>query len=95
MQTGLALGVEVDNKVPRHEYYDYFGPDYTLHVEPSNMKNKNTRRKLEEIRWKLLDNLSKLQHSPSVPFQERPPDTKMAEMKMKMRREDERWELLL
>lgn len=66
--------------MPQHEYYEYFGPDYTLHVAPSNMENKNSRQLLEEIKVKLLDNLSKLQHAPSVQFQERPPDTEIPEV---------------
>ena len=66
--------------MPQHEYYEYFGPDYTLHVAPSNMENKNSHQLLEEIRTKLLDNLSKLRHAPSVPFQERPPDTELPEV---------------
>ena len=80
MQTGVALGVEVDDKMPPHEYYEYFGPDYTLHVAPSNMENKNTHQVLDDIRAKLLGNLSKLRHAPSVQFQERPPDTEFAEV---------------
>jgi hypothetical protein len=66
--------------MPQHEYYEYFGPDYTLHVAPSNMENKNSHQVLEEIRCKLLDNLSKLQHAPSVQFQERVPDTELPEV---------------
>lgn len=79
-QTGVALGIEVDDKMPEHEYYEYFGPDYTLHVAPSNMENKNTRHLLDNIRSKLLENLSKLQHAPSVQFQERPPDCDLGEV---------------
>lgn len=79
-QTGVALGTELEDKMPQHEYYEYFGPDYTLHVAPSNMENKNSRQILDDIKAKLLDNLSKLQHAPSVPFQERPPDTEFPEV---------------
>lgn len=79
-QTSVALGIELDDKMPQHEYYEYFGPDYTLHVAPSNMENKNSRHLLDEIRAKLLDNLSRLQHAPSVPFQERPPDAELLEV---------------
>ncbi|KAJ6937600.1 hypothetical protein NC652_012041 [Populus alba x Populus x berolinensis] len=32
-ETGVALGIEVDDKMPQHEYYEYFGPDYTLHLQ--------------------------------------------------------------
>ncbi|VAI57090.1 unnamed protein product [Triticum turgidum subsp. durum] len=78
-ETGVALGQELEDKMPVNEYYEYFGPDYTLHVAPSNMENKNTRYELDNIRTKLLDNLSKLRHAPSVQFQERPPDTEFPE----------------
>ncbi|KAL0343208.1 UNVERIFIED_CONTAM: Histone deacetylase 19 [Sesamum angustifolium] len=78
-ETGVALGIEVDDKMPQHEYIEYFGPEYTLHVAPSNMENKNSGELLEQIRVKLLDNLSKLQHAPSVQFHERPPDTQFLE----------------
>ena len=46
------------------------------------MENKNSRHLLEEIRSKLLENLSKLQHAPSVQFQERPPDSDLGEVKL-------------
>ncbi|GLT29211.1 hypothetical protein SLA2020_040920 [Shorea laevis] len=91
-ETGVALGVEVDDKMPQHEYYEYFGPDYTLHVAPSNMENKNSRQLLEEIRNKLLDYLSKLQHAPSVEFHERPPDTEIPEADEDQDDRDERWD---
>lgn len=68
--------------MPQHEYYEYFGPDYTLHVAPSNMENKNSHQLLDEIRAKLLDNLSTLRHAPSVQFQERPPDTELPEVRL-------------
>ncbi|KAK4488234.1 hypothetical protein RD792_003980 [Penstemon davidsonii] len=89
-ETGVALGIELEDKMPQHEYYEYFGPDYTLHVAPSNMENKNSRPILEDIRSKLLEYLSKLQHAPSVQFQERPPDTELPEMDEDHDGEDER-----
>ncbi|KAJ1388380.1 Ureohydrolase domain superfamily [Sesbania bispinosa] len=91
-ETAIALGIELDNKMPQHEYYEYFGPDYTLHVAPSNMENKNSRHLLDEIRAKLLDNLSRLQHAPSVPFQERPPDAELQERDEDQADRDERWD---
>ncbi|KAJ8530710.1 hypothetical protein K7X08_023591 [Anisodus acutangulus] len=91
-ETGVALGIELEDKMPQHEYYEYFGPDYTLHVAPSNMENKNSRQILEDIRSKLLDNLSKLQHAPSVQFQERPPDTELPEADEDQEDADSRWD---
>ncbi|KAJ7552424.1 hypothetical protein O6H91_06G054700 [Diphasiastrum complanatum] len=78
-ETGIAVGVELDDKMPYNDYYGYFGPDYTLHVAPSNMENQNTKIDLEFTRNFLLENLSYLQHAPSVPFHERPPDTEIPE----------------
>ncbi|KAI0529473.1 hypothetical protein KFK09_002023 [Dendrobium nobile] len=78
-ETAVAVGVEPDNKLPYSEYYEYFGPDYTLHIEPKNMENKNSLSDLEKIRNVLLEHLSRLQHSPSVPFQDRPPKTESPE----------------
>ncbi|XP_066321484.1 probable histone deacetylase 19 [Miscanthus floridulus] len=91
-ETGVALGQELEDKMPVNEYYEYFGPDYTLHVAPSNMENKNTRHKLDDIRSKLLDNLSKLRHAPSVQFQERVPDTEVPEPDEDQDDPDERYD---
>ncbi|MFS7964221.1 putative histone deacetylase [Helianthus anomalus] len=49
-ETAVAVGVEPENKLPYNEYYEYFGPDYTLHVEPSPLDNQNTPKDLEKIR---------------------------------------------
>ncbi|KAJ7546520.1 hypothetical protein O6H91_08G042800 [Diphasiastrum complanatum] len=78
-ETGIAVGVELDDELPYNDYYGYFGPDYTLHVAPSNMENRNTKSDLEFTRKYLVENLSRLHHAPSVPFQERPPDTEIPE----------------
>ncbi|ERM94967.1 histone deacetylase 19 [Amborella trichopoda] len=91
-ETGVAIGVEVDDKMPQHEYYEYFGPDYTLHVAPSNMENKNSRQLVENIKVKSLQNLSRLPHAPSVPFYERPPDTELPEEDDDYDRKEERLE---
>ncbi|GER53185.1 histone deacetylase [Striga asiatica] len=79
LETAVAVDVEPDNKLPYNEYFEYFVPDYTLHVEPGNRENLNTDRDLEKIRNMLLDQLSKLQHAPSVPFQSMPPTTEAPE----------------
>ncbi|KAL0856460.1 hypothetical protein Bca101_061613 [Brassica carinata] len=73
LQTAVAVGVEPDNKLPYNEYFEYFGPDYTLHVEPGPMENLNTPKDMEKIRNTLLEQLSGLIHAPSVQFQHTPP----------------------
>ncbi|XP_074589132.1 histone deacetylase 6-like isoform X2 [Curcuma longa] len=49
-ETAVAIGVEPDNKLPYNEYYEYFGPDYNLHIQPRSMENKNSSKELENIR---------------------------------------------
>ncbi|KAF5743738.1 Histone deacetylase 6 isoform 1 [Tripterygium wilfordii] len=71
-ETAVAVGVEPDNKLPYNEYYEYFGPDYNLHVVPSNMENLNAPEDMDRIRNILLEQLSNLSHAPSVPFQMTP-----------------------
>ncbi|KAK3228013.1 hypothetical protein Dsin_007875 [Dipteronia sinensis] len=78
-ETAVAVGVEPDNQLPFNEYYEYFGPDYTLHVEPCNMENLNTAKDMEKIRNALLEQLSRLSHAPSVQFQTTPPTTQVPE----------------
>ncbi|XP_059306724.1 histone deacetylase 6-like isoform X2 [Lycium ferocissimum] len=71
-ETAVAVGIEPENKLPYNDYWEYFGPDYTLNVEPIPMVNKNSPRDLEKIRNMLLEQLSHLPHAPSVPFQMAP-----------------------
>ncbi|KAG5522955.1 hypothetical protein RHGRI_034938 [Rhododendron griersonianum] len=78
-ETAVAVGVEPDNKLPYNEYYEYFGPDYTLHVEPMPMENLNSAKDLEKIRNMLLEQLSRLPNAPSVQFQTTPPITQVPE----------------
>ncbi|KAG1368106.1 putative Histone deacetylase [Cocos nucifera] len=78
-KTAVAVGVEPDNKLPYNEYYEYFGPDYNLHIEPQNLENRNSPQDLERMRDVLLEHLSKIRHVPSIQFQARPPDTETPE----------------
>lgn len=78
-ETAVAVGVEPDNKLPYNEYFEYFGPDYTLHVRPTAVENHNSPADLEKIRNLLLEQISRLTHTPSVQFQTAPPVTRVPE----------------
>ncbi|CAI9757417.1 unnamed protein product [Fraxinus pennsylvanica] len=80
-ETAVAVGVELDNNLPHNEYYEYFGPNYTLHVKPKPRKNLNSVRDLEKIRDMVFNQLSNLQHVPSVPFQTMPPTARVPDGK--------------
>lgn len=57
------------------EYFEYFGPDFTLHPDVSTkIENQNSRQYLESVKSSVIDNLRLLQHAPSVQMQQVPPD---------------------
>nr|CDS23263.1 histone deacetylase 1 [Echinococcus granulosus] len=74
-ETSIALNTEVPNDLPYNDYYEYFGPDFKLHISPSNMTNLNTPDYIERIKNKLFENLRMLPHAPSVQMVDVPPDT--------------------
>uniref|UniRef100_A0A453NR69 Histone deacetylase n=1 Tax=Aegilops tauschii subsp. strangulata TaxID=200361 RepID=A0A453NR69_AEGTS len=80
-ETAVAVGVEPDNKLPYNDYYEYFGPDYNLHIQPRIVENLNTTKDLENIKNMILDHLSKLEHVPNAQFHERPSDPEGPEEK--------------
>lgn len=37
--------------LPYNDYFEYYGPDYRLHMPTSNMEDMNKRETLEEVGW--------------------------------------------
>ena len=52
--------------MPYNDYFEYFGPDFKLHISPSNMANQNTPEYLDKIKTRLFENLRMLPHAPGV-----------------------------
>ncbi|XP_016926197.2 histone deacetylase HDAC1 [Drosophila suzukii] len=73
-ETSVALAVEIANELPYNDYFEYFGPDFKLHISPSNMTNQNTSEYLEKIKNRLFENLRMLPHAPGVQIQAIPED---------------------
>ena len=46
----VALGTEIANELPYNDYFEYFGPDFKLHISPSNMTNQNTPEYMDKIK---------------------------------------------
>lgn len=46
--------------LPYNDYFEYYGPDYRLHMPTSNMENMNKRETLEEVRFSVLSPLKTL-----------------------------------
>ena len=38
-------------ELPYNDYFEYFGPDFKLHISPTNMTNQNSPEYLEKIKW--------------------------------------------
>lgn len=65
-ETAVALNSEIPNELPYNDYFEYFGPDFKLHISPSNMANQNSPEYLEKIKTRLFENLRMLPHAPGV-----------------------------
>ena len=68
------LEKEIPNEIPYNDYYEYYSPDFDLHLTPENKDNSNTDASLEAVRVELLQQLQSLQGAPSVQMQEVPPE---------------------
>ena len=40
----------IANELPYNDYFEYFGPDFKLHISPSNMGNQNTSEYMDKIK---------------------------------------------
>ena len=56
-------------ELPYNDYFEYYGPDFRLHINPSNMANQNTPEYLEKVKTRLFENLRMLPHAPGVQMQ--------------------------
>ena len=56
-------------ELPYNDYFEYFGPDFKLHISPTNMTNQNSPEYLEKIKVKLFENLRLIPAAPSVQMQ--------------------------
>jgi len=74
-ETAVLLNKDVKDDLPYNDYFEYYGPDFSLHIPPSNMENQNSYEYLEKHKIQLLENLSKIKGAPSVQMHEVPPDS--------------------
>lgn len=65
-ETAVALGVDVPNELPYNDYFEYFAPDFKLHIAPSNMSNLNSTEYLQNVKERLFENLRHMPFAPSV-----------------------------
>lgn len=73
-ETAVALDCEIPNELPYNDYFEYFRPNFKLHVSPSNMTNQNTLEYMEKIKQRLFENLLMAPYAPGVQIQAIPED---------------------
>eukprot|EP00013_Stygamoeba_regulata_P025908 CAMPEP_0177647252 /NCGR_PEP_ID=MMETSP0447-20121125/10202_1 /TAXON_ID=0 /ORGANISM="Stygamoeba regulata, Strain BSH-02190019" /LENGTH=534 /DNA_ID=CAMNT_0019149827 /DNA_START=25 /DNA_END=1626 /DNA_ORIENTATION=- len=73
-ETAILLEKDIPDSIPFNDYFEYYSPEYSLSINPTNQDNLNTKDYLERYRDKILDNLSHcLDHAPSVQMRMPPP----------------------
>lgn len=65
----MAVGEAVKDDMPFNDYYEYFGPDYSLHLPVSNMENLNSREYLSRTKEQLIDILREVEPVPGTQIQ--------------------------
>jgi histone deacetylase 1/2 len=73
-ETSVLLDYTITNNIPYNDYYEYYGPDFKLHLSPSDMINNNPKEILEKTKIQVFQTLAQLDHAPSVQMQQVPPD---------------------
>lgn len=71
-ETSRVVGVTLSDDLPYNENYEFYGPEFRLHILPSNMENHNTTQDLENTTMQILENLRHLPHAPSTYMHETP-----------------------
>jgi histone deacetylase 1/2 len=74
-ETSVLLGVPLSNDIPYNDFFEYYAPDFKLHLTPSTaMENQNKPEQLQAIAARILQNLRNLQGAPSVQMHPVPAD---------------------
>lgn len=68
-ETSILTGESVNDELPFNDYFEYFGPDYRLHLPVSNMENLNSPEYLNRTRNQLLEILGQVEPVPGTQIQ--------------------------
>lgn len=74
-ETSVLLNTDISNDIPYNDFFEYYSPDFKLHLTPStSMDNVNSKDTLEDITARVLQNLKCIRGAPSVQMHPVPPD---------------------
>ena len=71
-ETSRVINADITDELPYNDNYEFYGPEFRLHIATNNMENLNTREYLENTKAKILEQLRNLQHVPSAPIMDVP-----------------------
>ena len=63
-ETAVLLNTPIKDTLPYNDYFEYYGPDYKLHLPVSNMENLNSKKYLDDIRIQVLEVLDGVECAP-------------------------------
>jgi histone deacetylase 1/2 len=87
-ETSVLLGVQIPNELPYNDFYEYYSPDFKLHLNENNMENLNKKDYLDNITSRILQNLKNIQGAPSVQMHPVPPDSILTNIQTMQQLED-------
>lgn len=65
-ETAVLLDTPIKDTLPYNDYFDYYGPEYRLHLPVSNMENLNSARYLEDVKAQVLQVLDRAEAAPGT-----------------------------
>lgn len=71
-ESSRLVGETLSDEIPYNENYEFYGPEFRLHIIPSNMENHNSQAELQQTKMKIFENLRHLPHAPSAPMIDTP-----------------------
>mmetsp|Transcript_10284 Transcript_10284/g.17891 ORF Transcript_10284/g.17891 Transcript_10284/m.17891 type:complete len:428 (+) Transcript_10284:176-1459(+) len=81
-ETSILTGQTVSSDLPRTQYHEYFGPDFSLFHTTSSYKpveEQNKREEVEKLKQEVMEHLRQLAHTPSVQMHHLPPNSRTPE----------------
>ena len=65
-ETSVLLDTPIPDTLPFNDYFEYYGPEYRMHLPVSNMENQNSPKYLENIRIQVLQILDGVEAAPGT-----------------------------
>uniref|UniRef100_A0A3Q2X5J1 Histone deacetylase 2 n=1 Tax=Haplochromis burtoni TaxID=8153 RepID=A0A3Q2X5J1_HAPBU len=66
-ETAVALDTDIPDELPYNDYFEYFGPDFKLHISPSNMTNQNSQEYMDKIKYVKCETICFLSRTARIP----------------------------